>query len=111
MGSAPSVDGGMTEEQYERLQMEEREWQAEMEAEKYAQAMAYEKETREYEQSQKEQLEAQKNAEGLALEQGELAIQNEVTAQADEEEDDSNMDGSFYDALANNSSMNEERPE
>ncbi len=111
MGSSPTVDGGMTEEQYAQLQQEEREWQAEMEAEKYDQAMQYEQEQREYEQGQKEALEAQKNAEELAIEQGELAIQSEVTAQGEAEEDEDNMDASFYDSLANNSSMNETRPE
>jgi len=111
MGSSPTVDGGMSEEQYAKLQQEEREWQADMEAEKYNQAMAYEKEQREYETSQKDALDAQKNAEQLALEQGELALQSEVTAQGDADEDEDNMDASFYDSLANNASMNEARPE
>lgn len=110
MGGAPTVDGGMSEEQYAKLQMEEREWQAQMEAEKYDKAMAYEKEQRDYEEGQKESLEAQKNAEALALEQGELAIQGEVKAQEELDEDDDNMDGSFYDALANNSAL-DARPE
>jgi hypothetical protein len=111
MGGTPTVDGGMTEAQYAGLQQEEREWQAEMEADKYDQAMAYEKEQRDYDASQKESLEAQKNAEELAIEQGELAIQSEVKAQVDAEDDEDNMDADFYDSLANNSSMNEDRPE
>lgn len=111
MGGSPTVDGGMTEEQYAKLQLEEREWQSEMEAKKYEQAMEYEREQRDYEEAQKESLEAQKNAEELALEQGELAIQSEVTAQSEQDEDEDNMDASFYDALANNSAVNEARPE
>lgn len=110
MGGAPTIDGGMTEEQYRQLQSEEREWQSELEAEKYERAMAHEKEQREYEEAQAEKLESQKNAEELALEQGELAIQGEIAAQDEEEEEDSNMGGEFMDALAKNNTINP-RPE
>ncbi len=110
MGGAPTVDGGMTEDEYRQLQQEEREWQSELESEKYDRAMEYEKEQREYESARGEELEAQKRAEELAIEQGEMAIQGEITAQDEEDEEDSNMGGEFFDALASNTTMNP-RPE
>ena len=60
--------------------------------------------------AKEEKMEAQKRAEELAIEQGELAIQGEITAQDEEEEDMSNMGGEFMDALAQNNSINP-RPE
>ena len=110
MGGAPTIDGGMTEDQYRQLQSEEREWQGELEAQKYERAMEHEKEQREFELAQAEKLETQKNAEELALEAGETAIQGEITAQDEEEEEEGNMGGEFMDALAKNTTMNP-RPE
>ena len=110
MGGTPMVDGGMTEEQYKRLQMDEKAWQAELEDKKYERAMAMEQEQREYEDARTEQMAAQKGAEELALEQGELAIQGEVLAQDEEEDEENNMGAEFYDALAANTTMNP-RPE
>lgn len=110
MGGAPTIDGGMTEDQYRQLQSEEREWQGQLEETKYARAMEYEQRQREYEESKKEQLGAQKNAEELALEQGELAIQGEITSQDEDEDEEGNMGGEFMDALAKNNTINP-RPE
>ena len=110
MGGTPVIDGGMTEEEYRQLQMEEREWQAELEEKKYERAQQYEAEQREYEDAKAEKLEAQKRAEELAIEQGELAIQGEITAQDEDEEEMSNMGGEFMEALAQNNTINP-RPE
>ena len=104
------VDGGMTEDQYAQLQSEERQWQSDLEDKKYARAMEYEKEKRDYDQAMLEKMEAQKGAEELAVEAGELAIQGEITAQDEDEEEGSNMDTDFYDSLAMNETMNP-RPE
>ena len=110
MGGSPVIDGGMTEDQYRQLQTEEREWQSELEEKKYERAMEYEAEQREYTEAKEEKLEAQKRAEELAIEQGELAIQGEITAQDEDEDEMSNMGGEFMDALAKNNSINP-RPE
>lgn len=110
-GGAPVVDGGMTEDQYRQLQLEEQQFQARLEDEKYERAMEYEANQREYEEAREEKLSAQKGAEELALEQGELAIQGEITAQAEDEEEDDNMMGSFAEALAKNPNVSNPRPE
>lgn len=110
MGGAPTIDGGMTQDEYRQLQSEERAWQSELEAEKYDRAMEHEAEQREFEEAQAEKLAAQKGAEELALEKGELAIQGEITAQDEEEEEDNIMGGEFMDALAKNNTINP-RPE
>lgn len=107
-GGSPTIDGGMTQAEYRQLQQEEREWQEALEDKKYQRAVQYEMEQREYEQSREEQLEAQKRAEELALEQGEMAIQGEILAQDEDEDEESNMGGEFMEALATNNSM---RPE
>ena len=110
MGPDVKIDGGMTEDQYRQLQSEERVWQEQLEDKKYERAMEYEQEQREYEEANKEKLAAQKNAEELAIEQGEKAIQGEITAQDEEEDDESNMGMDFASALASNPSINP-RPE
>ena len=110
-GSAPKIDGGMTEEQYRQLQLEEQQFQAKLEDEKYNRAMEYEESQREYESAREEKLAAQKGAEELAIQQGELAIQGEITAQDEEEEEADNMGaGGFAEALAKNNTINP-RPE
>lgn len=111
MGGGPvAVDGGMTEDQYRQLQLEEQQFQARLEDQKYERAMEYEAKQREYEEAREEKLAAQKGAEELAIEQGELAIQGELDAQASEEEDEDNMGVSFAEALAKNPAINP-RPE
>ena len=110
MGGAPTIDGGMTQEEYRQLQSEERQWQSELEDKKYERALEMEQKQREYEDAKSEKMEAQKRAEELAIEQGEKAIQGEITAQSKSEEDDDNMGADFFDALAKNTTINP-RPE
>ena len=112
MGSSPTVDGGMTEEQYRRLQQEEREWQKELEDQNYARAQEAEAQRMEMEQSNQERLAAQEDAEKLAVQQSELSLQGEI-ADLDEEESEDNLGAiDFYGALSQGqASTDTDRPE
>ena len=110
MGPDVKIDGGMSADEYKQLQSEERAWQEQLEDKKYERAMAYEQDQREYEEANKEKLSAQKNAEELAIEQGERAIQGEISAQDEDEDDESNMGMNFFETLATNPRLNP-RPE
>ena len=113
MGSTPTVDGGMTEEQYRKLQLEERQFQAELEEQAFARAEESEARRLETEQANKERLAAQENAEKAAIQQSELQLQGEI-AGLDEEEREDNMGAiDFYGALSEGQSKTTDnaRPE
>lgn len=109
---APSIDGGMTEQQYRTLQMEEREFQKELEDDAYARAQESEARRIEMEEANKAQLAAQEDAEKLATQQSEMALQSELK-QLDEEEAPDNMGAiDFYGALSQGTSTGtSDRPE
>lgn len=107
---APSIDGGMTEEQYAKLQQEERSWQKELQDENYARAQAAEEKRLAMEQANEEKLEAQKSAEENAIQSAQLELDDELDAQADAADDFGAID--FYGALSQGqSSSTEPRPE
>ena len=72
-GSGPVIDGGMTEEQYRKLQMEERQFQKQMEEEAFARAEEAEAKRMEMEQANVDRLRAQEDAEARAVQQSELS--------------------------------------
>lgn len=111
MGAAPSIDGGMTEAEYKKLQMEEREFQAGLEKEAYARAEESEAKRLSMEETNKEQLAAQEDAEKNAIQQSELALQGEL-ADMDDDDDDNLGAVDFYGALSQGqASTDTDRPE
>lgn len=111
MGAAPSIDGGMTEAQYKSLQMEERQFQAKLEEDAYARAEESEAKRVEMEEANQQRLASQEDAEKLAVQQSEMALQGEVS-KLDEEEAQGNMGAiDFYGALSKGQSSETPRPE
>lgn len=111
MGAGPSIDGGMTEEQYSKLQMEERQFQASLEKEAYARAEESEAKRLSMEEANKEKLAAQEDAEKNAIQQSELALQGEL-ADMDDDDDDNLGAVDFYGALSQGqASTDTDRPE
>ncbi len=109
---APSIDGGMTEEQYAKLQQEERVWQKELQDENYARAQAAEEKRLAMEKAHEEKLGAQKNAEEQAIQTAQKNLNAELDAQDDFEDDESLGSIDFYGALSKGqSSGTEARPE
>tara|TARA_R100000951_G_scaffold116772_2_gene130644 strand:- start:1026 stop:1409 length:384 start_codon:yes stop_codon:yes gene_type:complete len=106
-GGAPTIDGGMSEEQYRKLQMEEREFMAQQE-ERQMQLMNEQEDKR----SQREAAEKQrqdrirgKEEEALTEMERQISDQTEgFNLEADEEDKDIVMD--FYGSLAENASPN-----
>ena len=111
-GSGPVIDGGMTEEQYRKLQMEERQFQKQMEEEAFARAEEAELKRMEMEQANVDRLRAQEDAEARAVQQSELSLQGEVD-RLEEDDDDDNMGAvDFYGALSQGQSQTDTaRPE
>lgn len=111
-GSGPVIDGGMTEEQYRKLQMEERQFQKQMEEEAFARAEEAETKRMEMEQANVDRLRAQEDAEARAVQQSELSLQGEVD-RLEEDDDDDNMGAvDFYGALSQGQSQTDTaRPE
>lgn len=113
MASSPKVDGGMTEEQYKRLQMDERKFQAELEERKFNRAQDAEAKRLEQEKANEERLESIKNAEERAIDQAEMNLSQEIDAQAQakKDDDDDNMGAiDFYGSLSKGQELSS-RPE
>lgn len=108
--SAPQVDGGMTEEQYKRLQMDDRKWQAELEDQKYERAQEAEQRRLDMEEANEQKLASVANAEELAIQQAEQTLSNEIDAQLEEDEDDNMGAIDFYGSLSQGQSTSD-RPE
>lgn len=103
-GSAPTIDGGMSEEQYRKLQMEEREFMAQQE-ERQMQLMNEQEDKRvrrEAAELQRQERLRGKEEEALSEMERQISEQTEGFTLQDEEEDaDVVMD--FYGSLADNS--------
>ena len=111
MGAAPSIDGGMTEQQYRELQMEERKFQKELEDEAYARAQESEAKRLEMEEANKAKLAAQEDAEKLAVQQSEMSLQGEIKSLEEDEASDNMGAIDFYGALSQGTSTDANRPE
>ena len=101
MGGGPTIAGGMSEEQYRKLQMEEREYMAQQE-ERQMQLMNEQEEKRlQREQAEMRKQEKQRTAEEEALSRLEAGINEEVTGLKDAElEEDKDIVMDFYGSLA-----------
>ena len=113
MASSPSVDGGMTETQYKRLQMDERKWQAELEEQKYARSQEAEAKRLEMEKANEQKLQATANQEQNMLDAAQQNLSEEIDAQAfaQKEEDDDAVTLDFYGALNSGQELTRDRPE
>lgn len=112
MGGGPTVSGGMTEEQYRKLQMEERAFMAQQE-ERQMQLMGEMEEKRiQREQAEMQKQERLRTAEEEALGRLEEGITEEVTGlKAEEEEEDKDIVMDFYGSLAKGPKGTKGRPE
>lgn len=101
MGGGPTISGGMTEEQYKKLQMEERAYMAQQE-ERQMQLMNEMEEKRvQREQAEIQKQERMRTAEEEALGRLEEGITEEVTGlKTAEEEEDKDIVMDFYGSLA-----------
>ena len=103
MGGAPTIDGGMTEEQYRKLQMEERQFMSEQEERQMMLMNEMEDKRVQREQAEKKRQERLRSKEEEALTDLENTIGNEVKGLdevAKGEDKDIVMD--FYGSLAKN---------
>jgi len=103
MGGAPTVDGGMTEEQYRKLQMEERQFMSEQEERQMMLMNEMEDKRVQREQAEKKRQERLRSKEEEALTDLENTISDEVKGLdevAKGEDKDIVMD--FYGSLAKN---------
>lgn len=99
-GGSPQIDGGMTEEQYAKLQLEERQWQQELQDQNYARAQAAEERRLAQEGAHEDRLRAQENAEQAAIQAAQMSLNEELDAQEEAEEDNSFGAIDFYGALS-----------
>ena len=100
-GGAPQVSGGMTEEQYRKLQMEERAFMAQQEERQMQLMNEMEQKRVEREQAEMQKQERLRSQEEEALGKLEAGITEEVTGlKADEEEMDKDIVMDFYGSLA-----------
>lgn len=104
-GGAPTIDGGMSEEQYRKLQMEEREFMSQQE-ERQMQLMNEQEDKRsQREAAELKRQERLRGKEEEALSEMERQISDQTESfnlEADEEDKDIVMD--FYGSLAENAS-------
>tara|TARA_B100001093_G_scaffold152768_1_gene145459 strand:- start:13369 stop:13785 length:417 start_codon:yes stop_codon:yes gene_type:complete len=102
-GGAPSIDGGMSEEQYRRLQMEERQFMVEQEERQMSLMNEMEDKRVQREKAEMQKQERLRSKEEEALSALEATIGDEVAEfgkQNDKEDKDLVMD--FYGSLAKN---------
>ena len=105
-GGAPTIDGGMSEEQYRKLQMEEREFMAQQE-ERQMQLMNEQEDKRSQREAAEKQRQDRIRGKEEALTEMERQISDQTEGfnlEADEEDKDIVMD--FYGSLAENASPN-----
>lgn len=102
-GGAPSISGGMSEDQYRRLQMEERAFMAQQEERQMKLMNEMEDKRVQREKAEIQKQERLRTAEEEALGRLEEGITEEITGlKADEEEEDKDIVMDFYGSLAQN---------
>lgn len=100
-GSAPTIDGGMTEEQYKKLQLEERKFMAEQEDKQMARMEEMEDKRVAREQAEVNRQERVRERESEALEQMEDSLNTNIESLTDAEDDeDKDITIDFYSSLA-----------
>jgi hypothetical protein len=103
MGGGPTIDGGMTEAQYAKLQMEERKFMSEQEERQMALMGDIEDKRTEREQAEIQKQERLRANEEEALSDLETNISDEVDAgMLDDDEEDKDVVMDFYGSLAEN---------
>lgn len=103
MGGGPTIDGGMTEAQYAKLQMEERKFMSEQEERQMSLMGDIEDKRTEREQAEIQKQERLRANEEEALSDLETNISDEVDAgMLDDEEEDKDVVMDFYGSLAEN---------
>ena len=75
---APSIDGGMTSEEYKALQADERAWAASQEEAAYQRSLEMEADRRDFELAQQEKIGSIEDAEQLAIQNSEEMLQAEM---------------------------------
>jgi len=103
MGGGPTIDGGMTEAEYSRLQMEERQFMAEQEERQLAlmSEMEDKRVQREQAESAKQDRLREKEEEALSALESAVTTEVEGLGKGDKEED-SDLVMDFYGSLAKN---------
>lgn len=105
-GGAPSISGGMTEEQYKKLQMEERAFMAEQEEKQMRLMNEMEDKRTQREQQEIKRQQGLREAEEEALSKLEGQVSSEVeNLKEDEEDEDKDVVMDFYGSLAKNQNM------
>ena len=105
-GGAPKISGGMTEEQYKKLQMEERAFMAEQEEKQMRLMGEMEDKRTEREQQEIKRQQGLREAEEEALSKLEGEVSSEVENLKDDEDDeDKDVVMDFYGSLAKNQGM------
>ena len=105
-GGAPSISGGMTEEQYKKLQMEERAFMAEQEEKQMRLMNEMEDKRTQREQQEIKRQQGLREAEEEALSKLEGQVSSEVENLKEYEEDeDKDVVMDFYGSLAKNQNM------
>jgi len=111
-GGGPTIAGGMTEEQYRSLQMEERAFMAQQEERQMKLMNEMEEKRLAREQAEMQKQERVRAQEEQALSELEAGITEEVTGlKAAEEEQDKDIVMDFYGSLAKGPKGPEGRPE
>lgn len=101
MGKGPTIQGGMDEEAYARLQQEEREWMASQEEAQFARMQGIEDKRVAREEAETRRQEGLRDAEERALESMEEEVSANVESVLDtEEEEDKDIVVDFYSSLS-----------
>jgi hypothetical protein len=112
MGGGPTIAGGMSEEQYRKLQMEERAFMAQQEERQMKLMGEMEEKRLAREQAEIQKQERVRAREEEALGELEAGIGEEVTGlKAAEEEEDKDIVMDFYGSLAKGQDNKGSRPE
>lgn len=108
---APSIDGGMTSEEYKSLQADERAWAASQEEAAYQRSLEMEADRRDFELAQQEKIGSIEDAEQLAIQDSEKMLQAEMK-DLGIAEDKSRMTASFESMVGVplDAQQDEERP-
>ena len=106
-GSGPTIDGGMTEEQYKKLQLDERKWMAEQEDKQMARMEEMEDKRAQREEAELQRQERVRDRETQALEAMENKLSSNIESIADAEDDeDQDIAIDFYSSLAKSGKKN-----
>jgi len=100
-GSGPTIDGGMTEEQYKKLQLDERKFMSEQEDKQMARMEEMEDKRVQREENEMLRQERVRERENEALEEMENKLSSNIDAMVDaEDEEDKDISIDFYSSLA-----------